>query len=72
MRTGISQHGLKCLRLGDVADRAADDDGQLALVVGLGVVLAGGADDKLRYAVKANELLSLWTYDADMHISLVG
>ncbi len=37
-----------------------------------GVVLAGGADDKLRYAVKANELLSLWTYDADMHISLVG
>jgi len=38
----------------------------------VGAVLAGGADTKLRYAVRANPRLSLWTYDASFRITRVG
>jgi hypothetical protein len=37
-----------------------------------GVVLAQAADEKLLYAIRANEWLSLWTYDADLTFSKVA
>lgn len=36
-----------------------------------GVILAGGADHKLTYAVRAHERLSLWTYDAAIELTQV-
>jgi hypothetical protein len=37
----------------------------------VGAVLAGAADTKLRYAVRANPRLSLWTYDPSFRIAQV-
>jgi hypothetical protein len=37
----------------------------------VGAIVAGSVDPKLRYAVRANERLSLWTYDDDLSLARI-
>jgi RecB family endonuclease NucS len=38
----------------------------------VGAIIAGESDARLRYAVRANEKLSLWEYDAELRVRAVG